>query len=104
MVSRKPVVNHCAVAALMLRSIMSVGKATLMIVSLRMTTKVEMIRMPMTRRFRAAIWSAVDRSSGTGADAVSGIDEDWANRVPFLSFDRNRRQPVRPGGDDERSL
>ena len=40
MVSRNPLVNHCAVGALMSRSTISVGSATLRIVSLRITTKV----------------------------------------------------------------
>ncbi len=41
MVSRKPLVSHCAVRAVMSRSEISTGSATLMIVSLRIMTKAE---------------------------------------------------------------
>lgn len=49
MVSMNPVVNHCAVVAVMERSVIRRGSATLMIVSLRIITKEDTTRMPMSR-------------------------------------------------------
>jgi hypothetical protein len=63
-VSRKPVVSHCPVAALMSRSSMSRGRATPMIVSLRITTNAETSSSPITSRS-----SAADRT-GAGCDPV----------------------------------
>ncbi|MNY04309.1 hypothetical protein D3C86_1369770 [compost metagenome] len=55
MVSMNAVVSHCAVLAVIPRSCIRWGIATPMIVSLRMTTKVETSSSAMTRRFRAAV-------------------------------------------------
>ena len=55
MVSRNAVVSHCARPAVTPRSSMRRGIATLMIVSLRKTTKVDTSNRPMTSRLRAAV-------------------------------------------------
>ena len=53
-VSRKPAVSHCPTLADTSRSAMSTGRATLMIVSLRITTKAETSRTVMTVRARGS--------------------------------------------------
>ena len=65
-VNRNPVVSHCAVVAVMFRSTIRVGSATLMIVSLRIMTNAAMTRMPI-------------RSLLPGASSSSGADSDmWS--------------------------
>ncbi len=68
MVRRNAVVSHCAALAVTPRSVISGWIATLMMVSLRNTTKVETSSSAITSRLRAA----VDESTGA-ASAVDGM-------------------------------
>ena len=63
-VSRKPAVSHWPTLASTARSVMSTGSATLMIVSLRMTTNVETSSTPITVRSRALSCPAVSGALG----------------------------------------
>ncbi len=74
-VSMKPVVSHCAVAVVMSRSAMRLGSATLMIVSLRITTKAATTSRPMTSG------APCGRRSSSGATARSDAARAAAGRV-----------------------
>ena len=97
MVSMKPVVTHCTVVALTCRSFISVGSATDMIVSLRMTTNAASSRVQMmsrsVRRSRvttpcSSISPTVSRIRATGRRAG-----DWSSyRAVGASGNRFRRQ------------
>src|SRR5690625_4604475 len=66
-VSMNAVANHCPVAALSPMSVMITGMATLMIVSLRMTTKEETSSRPMAKR----VWPD-SRCAGAAVGAGAG--------------------------------
>jgi hypothetical protein len=71
MVSRKPLVSHCAVPMVTSRSATSTGSATLMIVSLRIMTKADATSSPMAS-------GAFVGTAGTAAPFVSsGRSSAW---------------------------
>jgi hypothetical protein len=80
MVSRKPVVSHWPVAALMSRSSMSRGRATPMMVSLRMTTNAETSSSPITSRVSAA--DGCETLPVRGAESTA-----WVMRVLLVGHD-----------------
>ena len=65
MVSMKPVASHCTVDALTWRSIMSRWRATFMMVSLRITTKVATSRVTMTVTDSRDIFPDTGPAAGT---------------------------------------
>ena len=69
-VSRKPAVSHCPTLASTWRSIRRTGRATLMIVSLRMTTNVETSSTAITVRSRAV------SSAGVSGGDAAGMTSD----------------------------
>lgn len=68
MVSRNAVVSHCAEMAEIRRSVMRCGRATLMIVSLRITVNAEMMSTQMTVLLR---WRVAALGASTGCSAVA---------------------------------
>ena len=73
MVSRNAVVNHCAAPAVTPRSAIRWGMATLMIVSLRMTTKLDTSSSAMTRRLRAASLGLMAAAGANGSRLVASV-------------------------------
>jgi hypothetical protein len=84
-VSRNPLVSHCAVPTVIRRSAISAGRATLMIVSLRIMTNAEPTNKPIARfaftgapvSARLVTWpliraSPVVREASGGAGRPSG--------------------------------
>ncbi|GKY87219.1 hypothetical protein STA1M1_10880 [Sinisalibacter aestuarii] len=92
MVSRKAVVSHCAAFAVICRSTISRGSATLMIVSFRIIVKVEISSSMITTRSRAEICGGVnspDMSGDTGSECITELG--WIE-------ERDRRKTApRPG-------
>src|SRR5690625_2197048 len=82
-VNMKTVASHCPVAAVSPRSVMITGIATLMIVSLRITTKEETSSSVMTSRVRAGSRAgAAGRVGGGTADArCSDTESDPARLI-----------------------
>jgi hypothetical protein len=66
-VNRNPVVTHCAVAAVIRKSTMRLGRATLMIVSLRITKNEATRSMPMTIH----VCRVIGGSDGCGSEVFA---------------------------------
>lgn len=96
MVSRKAVVSHCAVLAVTPRSFISGWMATLMIVSLRKTTKVETSNNPMTSLLRAAVAGSTGAAmAASGASfRLSGV----MSPLPCSAPNEGARAPGSPFG------
>jgi len=89
MVSRNAVVSHWAALAVTPRSSISCGIATLMMVSLRNTTKVEVSSSAITSRLRAACGAAIGMALGAASGArVSAVM--WSLRFRMAGRRRNR--------------
>lgn len=90
MVSRKPLVSHCAVRATMSRSTINTGSATLMIVSLRIMTNAENTSSAMTT---PALGSAFGRTADRSRvlTAHSWMTARWLVRLPRIGVDQ--REP-----------
>ena len=91
MVSRKPLVSHCAVPTVTSRSATSTGSATLMIVSLRIMTKADATSSPMASgAFVGAAGAAVTlRELGSQFGVAGHRNSSCHRRVP--------RHPARGG-------
>lgn len=72
-VSRNPLVSHCAVAGVTRRSAIRAGSATLMIVSFRIITNAEPTSSPMISRAPAGSRSV----SRSGAGSVVTTCSSW---------------------------
>ena len=88
MVSMNAEVNHCAALALISRSTMRWGMATLMMVSLRITTKAETSNRPMTSLLRAVLSGSPKGAWGADAPFTSVGD------IGYLLVWRARRSSV----------
>ena len=102
-VSRKPLVSHCAVPMVTPRSAISAGSATLMIVSLRIMTNAEPTSSQMTSDALAA--GEVCGSAGA-AGSASGRPVRWAgigaprgSGPPTLPINPQQRPRSSPYGD-----
>jgi hypothetical protein len=112
MVSMKPVVSHCAVAVVMSRSAMRLGSATLMIVSLRITTKAATTSRPMTRPApcgrrsssgvaprSAAAWAVVGRVASAGRRSSRAVSAEGGVVMGSPGVDGGHARRCGAGGD-----